>query len=82
MAIEIAKKRSQNTPNHDDLLRYVVYGALPDHPHDEISLVDLFSKLASQWKLIATVTVGGTLLRGSWCCQRSISPRFWYRGRQ
>ena len=62
MAIEIARKLNQKTPGHDDLLQPVVYGVLPDQPDDEISLVDLFSKLASQWKLITAVTVAGTLL--------------------
>ena len=62
MAIEIARKQSQKASNYDELLQPVVYGVLPEQPNDEISLVDLFSKLASQWKLIAAVTVGGTLL--------------------
>jgi len=66
------EKSSQKTSGHEDsehgyprrdyLGQPVVYGVLPDQLNDEISLVDLFSKLASQWKLIITATVGGTLL--------------------
>ena len=82
MAIEIARKQSQKTSSHDDLLQPVVYGVLPDQSNDEISLVDLFSKLASQWKLIAAIIVAGTLLRGLWCCQLSISPPLRYLCRQ
>ena len=66
MAIEIARKQSQKTSNYDELLQPVVYGVLPEQSNDEISLVDLFSKLASQWKLITAVTVGGTLLATAW----------------
>ena len=66
MAIEIARKLSPKTPGHDDLLQPVVYGVLPDQPNDEISLVDLFSKLVSQWKLIAAIIVAGTLLAAAW----------------
>ena len=62
MAIEIRRQQSQTAPDHNDLLQPVVYGVLPDQLNDEISLVDLFSKLASQWKLILITTVGGTLL--------------------
>jgi len=66
MSIEIARKLNQKTPGHDDLLQPVVYGVLPDQPDDEISLIDLFSKLAGQWKLITTIIVAGTLLAVVW----------------
>ena len=66
MAIEIAKKQSQKTPGHDDLLQPLVYGVLPDQSSDEISLVDLFSKLVSQWKLITAIIFAGTLLAAAW----------------
>jgi len=62
MSIEMAGKKSQKTPSYDDLLQPVVYGVLPDQLNDEISFVDLFSKLASQRKLIFTVTMVGALL--------------------
>ncbi len=69
MSVEISsqiKSGSDNPgrdyPRRDYLGQPVVYGVLPDQLNDEISLADLFSKLASQWKLIITATVGGTLL--------------------
>ena len=62
MAIDISRKQSQIETSHDGFLQPVVYGVLPDQTNDEISLVDLFSKLASQWKLILITTAGGTLL--------------------
>ncbi len=62
MAIEIARNKSQKTSTYDDLLRPVTYGVLPDQRNDEISFVDLFSSLESQWKLIVATVIGGTLL--------------------
>jgi LPS O-antigen subunit length determinant protein (WzzB/FepE family) len=35
---------------------------MPDQSGDEIDLGELFSRLASQWKLILGITLGGTLL--------------------
>ncbi len=63
MSVEITSQKAsgQNNPGRDYLAQPVVYGVLPEQLNDEISLVDLFSKLASQWKLIITATVGGTL---------------------
>ena len=54
MAIEITKNHSQKMTNHEGLYQPVFYGELPDQLNNEISLLDLFSKIASQWKLIIT----------------------------
>ncbi|HHJ35211.1 MAG TPA: hypothetical protein ENJ87_05545 [Gammaproteobacteria bacterium] len=62
MSIEIARRKSQKSPSYDDLLQPVVYGVLPDTSDDEISLVDIFSRLASQWRFISIAIVAGTLL--------------------
>ncbi len=62
MAIEISKNQSQKLASHENLYQPVFYGVLPDQLNDEISLLDLFSKLASQWKLIVIGAAGGTLL--------------------
>lgn len=64
MSVEISNQKKSNYDNQERgyLGQPVVYGVIPDQLNDEISLVDLFSKLAAQWKVIAAVIVGGTLL--------------------
>ena len=64
MSVEISNQKKSNYDNQERgyLGQPVVYGVMPDQLNDEISLVDLFSKLAAQWKVIAAVIVGGTLL--------------------
>lgn len=64
MSVEISNQKNSNYDNQERgyLGQPVVYGVIPDQLNDEISLVDLFSKLAAQWKVIAAVIVGGTLL--------------------
>ena len=62
MAIEITRNQSQKMSDPGDLYQPVFYGAIPNQLNDEISLLDLFSKLARQWKLIVIGTAGGILL--------------------
>ena len=61
MTIENIRNHSQKISSHEDLYQPVFYGVLPDQLNDEISLLDLFYKLASKWKLIVIGTAGGTL---------------------
>lgn len=62
MAVQLKGKSAKESSGYDDFLQPIVYGVLPNQLNDEVNLGDLFSKLLSQWKLIFTIMVSGTLL--------------------
>jgi LPS O-antigen subunit length determinant protein (WzzB/FepE family) len=53
---------SKNIPEPENSLQPIIYGVLPEQAGDEIDLGELLSKLASQWKTILLITLGGTVL--------------------
>ncbi len=62
MAISTAEGKSRKISSYDELLQPVIYRALQEQADEGISLVDLFSKLYSQWRLILIVVITGALL--------------------
>jgi len=55
-----SQPKHEITPNQQP--QPIIYGYMPEPSGDEIDLGELFSRLASQWKLILGITLGSTLL--------------------
>ncbi len=51
----------KNNSEHGYIAQPVAYAGFPEPLNDEIDLIELFSRLASQWRLVASVVVSGSL---------------------